>query len=469
MGVAAIAALTLPACFLDDAAVICPAWSTAGAGGTCERRAWTLPGAEDGLGDPWAQHVMAAVDGRGRGIVGYAWTEGLEVLEEGDPGSWSVRRAGEVVGGSIPSDLVAGVDGSAAFAWSVVSGSEQTLYLSERDAAGGWCEPESDADALSFPTHAYQPRLATNRAGEWIVAWNQWRSEPHFGVCVGTRERSSAPWSRPADRDDVLSLPIFFSNAPLIALNDSGQAIITWYQSLGGPLRAFVSERSGPGDPFSRVTEDDTLSPAEGAVDSDPIAAVKPAIAADGSAAVAWAGENNAGSVLVYLATRDAAGAWKRPRDVDDVFSIPQGYARGVQIAFGPRGDLYVVWYQDAGGGDTVYAARRGPDGAWAEGGRAPMRLSTPGAQGYLPKIAVGPEGSVVVVWSEHEGDGPMRIAARRTGAASEPWGPIEVLSPDTGDDAVHPSVAMGPGDRAIAAWAQGPAAAHRVMIARVE
>ena len=74
-----------------------------------------------------------------------------------------------------------------------------------------------------------------------------------------------------------------------------------------------------------------------------------------------------------------------------------------------------------------------------------------------------------VVVWSEHEGDGPMRIAARRTGAASEPWGPIEVLSPETGEDAVHPSVAMGPGDRAIAAWAQGPGAAQRVMIARVE
>lgn len=456
-------------CALDPLPLPCPAWTRADGAGACVMRAWKLPAKEDALGDAWAQNVMVAIDGRGRGVVGFSATPGLEVLEETEPGSFALHASGTAVGGMIPSDLAAGVDGTVVFAWSVIKGSDQVLYLSERDPLGAWKEPASEADAFSFPTTAYEPRLATNRAGEWILTWNQWRTTLHYGVAVAQRSSPAAPWIIPSGPDDVLSMDVYFSNAPVIALNDAGQAIITWYQSLGGPLRAFVSERGGAGESFARVTEDDILSPDGAAVDSDPIAAVKPAIAADGSAAAAWAQENGQGATLVYLATRDAEGTWTRPRDLGDAFSIETGYARGVQIAFGPGGDLYVVWYQDAGNGDAVYAARRRPDGTWAEPGREPIRLSSPGAQGLYPKIAVGPDGGAIVVWQEHAGDGPMRVAARRTGPADEPWGPIEILSPDTGDDAVQPAVAVGPGDRALAAWAQGPGAQQRVMIARVE
>lgn len=447
----------------------CPAWTALDDAGACLPRAFTLPSAADAQGDPWAQSVMVAVDGRGLGLVGFATTGGLEVLEETAPRSFTLRRAGEAVHGAVPSDLAAGPDGAAVFTWAVIEGSAQVLYSSERDAAGTWHEPQDRGDAFSFEPTAYEPRLAVNGAGEWLLAWNQYRSTPHYGVAVAQRASSAAPWRLPADRDDVLSLPIYFSNAPVIALNDAGQAIITWYQSLGGALRAFVSERRGPGQPFARVTEADTLSPDGAPVDSDPIAAVKPAIAPDGSAAAAWAQENGEGDVLVYLATRDAASAWTRPAGLGDAFGLAPGYARGVQVAFGPRGDLYVVWYQDTGTGDAVYAARRRPDGTWAEDGRHPIRLSTSGAEAVFPRLAVGPGGSAMVVWSEREGDGPLRVAARRTGAAVEPWGPIEPLSPATGEDAVLPAVAVGPRDRAVVAWAQGKGQAQRVMIATVE
>jgi hypothetical protein len=464
---AAVAAIAihLTGCTLDP---ICPTWSRAESG-ACTERAWTLPKAGDAMGDAWAQDVLVTIDGRGRGLVGYASTPGLEVLEESAPGVWSLHRAGGAVGGSLPTDLVAGADGSAVFVWSVISGSSQTQYMSERDASGAWQEPQSTADAFSFPPTGAQARLATNRGGEWLLTWDQWRAGAHFAVAVADRAGPGAPWKWPANADDVLSMPVFFSNAPVVALNDAGQALITWYQSLGGPLRAFVSERGGPGEPFVKATTESVLSADGAPVDSDPVAAVKPAIAADGSAAAAWAQENGKGATIVYLATRDAAGTWTKPSGLDDAFSLPSGYARGVQIAFGPGGDLYVVWYQDAGDGDAVYAARRRPDGTWAEDGRHPIRLSSAGATGLFPRIAIGPAGGVVVVWDEHVAGGPRRIAARRTGPAREPWGPVEILSPATGEDAVLPVVAVGPGDRAIAAWAQGPSAAQRVMVARIE
>jgi hypothetical protein len=459
-----------PATRVQPSGECCPAWTLADATGACHDRPWTLPAKGDALGDPWAQNVSVAIDARGRALVAFASSLGLEMLEESAPGAFGLRHPGAAVGGVTPCDLVTGADGTVAFAWLTLATSVQTVFLSERDAAGTWKEPQSAADAFSFPTTAYGPRLATNAGGEWLLVWNQWESTPHYGVAVARKPSAHAAWQRPTGSDDVLSKPINYSNTPVVTLNDAGQAIITWYQSLGGPLIAFASERSGPGAAFSHPPAHDSLSAPGGAIDSDPIASVKPAIFADGSAAAVWTQENGKGATLVYIATRDTAGQWTRPRDLDDAFSPATGYARGVQLAFGPKGELYVIWYQDAGDGNAVYAARRRRDGTWAEPGQRPIRLSSAGAVGLFPRLAAGPDGGVVAVWNERAAAGaPMRIVARRADGAAGVWGAPQVLSPDTGDDVALPAVAMGPHDRAVAAWPQGPGPLQRVYVARVE
>jgi hypothetical protein len=47
---------------------------------------------------------------------------------------------------------------------------------------------------------------------------------------------------------------------------------------------------------------------------------------------------------------------------------------------FGPAGDLYVIWSQKADASDAVFAAHRAADSHWTEGGRDPIRLSSPAA-----------------------------------------------------------------------------------------
>jgi hypothetical protein len=297
--------------------------------------------------------------------------------------------------------------------------------------------------------------------------WDQWY-DVDYGVALASRPAGSATWTLPKSADDVFSPKIFYSNAPRIALNAAGQALIVWYQSTGGPLMVYASERSGPGAPFSRPGPANFLSAPGAPVDSHPNANPAPALAETGEAAVAWTQENGAKAIPVFLATRDRAGKWTRPRDLGDTFSMPVGTARCAQIAFGPRGDLYVVWYQDEGAGDAVLAARRAPDGAWIEDGLHPARLSSEASIAFAPTLAVGPDGEVVVAFAELD-HGQTRIVARRTGEAREPWGPREVLSPE-GSDGVDPSASVGgPGDRAVVGWAQGGIISARAMFARVE
>jgi hypothetical protein len=95
--------------------------------------------------------------------------------------------------------------------------------------------------------------------------------------------------------------------------------------------------------------------------------------------------------------------------------------------------------------------------------------LSSPTAQAITPALAVGDDGAVLVAWAE-EASGAFRVAARRGGSGGEPWGPVEVLSPELEGDASNPAVALGgAGERALVAWTQGRFGRERLFVARVE
>ncbi len=427
------------------------------------------PALTGAIGEPGARDLHALFDDQGRAVVA-GWIAGvgrahLQILEEGEGGIFASHDPSALVpDDAVYAEIVKGHDGSLLAAWQQGKADATFVYTATRDPSGIWTDPQGSADTLSFPPTAYQPRLAVASTGEVILVWDQWMSTG-YGVSLATRASPSAPWALPSDADDVLSPHVFFSNAPTPAAGNDGAVAVTWYQSNGGPLMTYMSERKKAGDPFSKPGADDFISAPGAPIDSHQVNNPKPAFGPSGELAVAWTQEDGAGSIPVYLASRSPGGAMDSPLGLDDAFSPPLGVARCVQLAFGPKGDLYVIWYQDYGDGHRVLAARRRPDGTWAESGRTPQRLSGDGAIGIFPSIAVGPDGGVIAVWVESDG-GPFRVWARRTGSADEPWGPAELLSPE-GGDASSAAAVVGPGDRAFVTWVQGEGLSGKVMIAR--
>jgi hypothetical protein len=420
--------------------------------------------------------VSVALDGRGRALLGWQidapGLSGIAVAEEKEAGVFALRSptiqvaTNPVTANAGQTHVAAGASGEAVVTWSEGGeGDTSFIFASERDAAGHWTDPHSSADALSFQPKGYQPFVLQSPRGEWILAWNQWY-DVHFGVAVAQRRPGVAAWTRPAQGDDVLSVPIFYSNAPQVALDSRGAGLIVWFQSTGGPLMVYASERASAEGAFSRPAKEDTLSAAGAPVDSHPIANPRPALSETGEAAVTWTQEDGKGAIAVFLATRDRQGTWTRPASLDDSFSPAVGTARCAQLAFGPAGELTVIWYQDLGEGDAVFAARRDASGRWIEDGKHPTRLSAADAIAYAPALAVGPGGGVITVFTE-EAKGKAWISARRTGG-NLPWGDEEQLSP-TGEAVSDPAVAIGPGDRAVVAWAQGPFSKARIATARIE
>jgi hypothetical protein len=429
------------------------------------------------MGPEGARAVSAAIDARGKTLLGWQvdspGLSGIVVAEEKAVGAFTLRSptihvvTDPVVANAGQTHVAAGADGQAVVTWSQ-GGPVDTGYIfaSSRDTGGHWIDPLSTEDSFSFQPRAFQPFVIASPRGEWILAWNQWY-DLHYGVAIADRRPGESAWSRPKQGDDVLSVPIFYSNAPQVALDSHGAGLVVWFQSTGGPLMVYASERATADGVFSHPAKEDFLSAAGAPVDSHPVANPRPALSEQGEAAVVWTQEDGKGATPVFLATRGKDGVWSRPESLDDSFSPAVGTARCAQLAFGPGGELYVIWYQDQGQGDMVFAARRDASGRWIEDGKHAARLSAGDAIAYAPALAVGPGGGVVTVFVE-EAKGKARIAARRTAAGDLDWGDEERLSPE-GAAVSDPAVAMGSGDRTVVAWAQGPFGKATIATARIE
>lgn len=435
----------------------CGAWEVA-RNGVCAKREWQLPQAEDGLGSGDVRGVSVAMGEDGTPLGG--WVETIDAKGRMAVAEWaeyevSVHYPGAALGGStVQGDIAVGDGGEAVVAWkNQFSGETARVFVSER-GPDGWTDPEAEEDAFSFLPTAYEPRPLFFPNGDRLLVWNQWMSTG-YGVAVA-QKKQGASWEMPANADDVLSVHYLFSNAPTPALNERGDVLISWYQSGGASLLAWKSERFGYDGELSTPGPGDYLSVPETPIDSHPTANPKPALAPDGRGAIVWTQENGKGSVLVYIATRTSDGAWTKPQNVDDTLSPRLGYARCPQVAFGPEGDLFVVWYQDTGSGNRVVAAHRDSQGQWIEPGREPTLLSSEGVEAVYPALAIGKKGAVLAVWSERREEGWV-IAGRRRGSEGTAWGEIEVLSPPNGGTASLPDAAIGgENELAIAGWSQG-------------
>jgi hypothetical protein len=447
----------------------CPAWTRA-AGDSCVSRNWEAVAFPDGS-DRVSSAVDVATDASGRAVLTWLETTGANdssvmAAVEDVHGAWSRTAVAERLGGkSFDAHAACAGDGACTVVWTQMDG--HAAVFAADHVGSAWSLPSDAADALSFPPHVYDPRIAAGVDGETLIVWSQ-----HHGGTMGlalARRAPGASFERPRDSADVLSPPVFFTNDGRVTRNERGDALVSWYQSTGAQLRVFVSERAGSHGAFTHPSPESYLSvdiPGPEGLGGRYVDETTPAIAASGAAIVVWEQPLDASSVALFAAHRDASGVWQRPRDPADSFSAAGADVCCPRTAFSSDGHLYVAWL-DAG---IVQLAHRLPDGSWSASGRQPVALSTPGSRVESLELAVGRDGGVVVVWNEGE-TGERRVVARRSsthGAGSERqrWDPPVVLSPSSGADAYAPSVAVGGShDRAVVAWIQSA----RVRVATVD
>lgn len=470
-----------PDCACDGEAC-CVGWLQPSDEGTCEARAWP-PTQRHRLAEPGADAIEVSVDGLGRALVG--WQRRISqdpfarsVLAEQTGHGWQLHTLGPATAGAGTRVTLASRGLEVWATWSQLRTEDGeargVVRLLQRDASGSWTTSDR-GEAVSTGSKAFEPRPLLPASGEGLLVWNQWREDGGYGVAIAKMARGTSTLERPTSSRDVLSPLVFFVNAPQIAVGRNGDAIVTWYQATppagstepnapSAGLRLFVSERFRTHGTFSRPAVEDWISPEGPPLASHAVRNPVVAVGHVGQALVLWSQEHPSGATGLFLASRDGLGEWTTPEDIDDTFGPLREDASCIEVAFSPAGEAHVTWFDGPPGATTVYTARRGTGDIWDDPLSTP--ISTDGRVAQDPRLAVGPDGEAVVVWSERGGDNRWRVMGRRRGPEASAWGTAVELSEPSEGDALGPAVAIGPDGTLVVAWGVGPIGAQTVSVA---
>ena len=463
--------------------VCCLGFLAVGEDGRCVARPWP-PTERFALGSPGADAVEVGVDGLGRALVSWQRrhpdpTKARSMLAEQTADGWSTHALGDPALGLGTRATLATRGLEAWVTWSqhrVEDGEDRSdVFLLRRDTRGDWTTSD-DGARISFGTKAYEPRPLLPSTGEGLVVWNQWREDGGYGVALGRQAPGDPALDLPASADDLLSPPLFFSNAPQIAVGRNGDAMITWYQATPAPgvtdptapsdgLRLFVSERFRTDGTFSRPAIEDWISPDGPPIASHEVRNPVVAVGEFGEALVFWSQEHPTGKTGLYMASRESLPDpeeredWTFPTTIDNTFGPLREDAACIEVVIASTREAHVTWFDGPPGATTVYAAHRDAAGDWD----VQVPLSTPGRPAQDPRLAVGPDGEAAVVWTERGSDDRWRVMGRRRGPRGTVWGEAVELSAPTEGDAVGPAIAIGPDGTLVAAWTVGPLSAQTV------
>ena len=139
--------------------------------------------------------------------------------------------------------------GYAIVAWQQSDGSISQIFISERDGTSGlWKHPANLADNISPDgqnADAKRPQVAINDSGDAIVTWYQADTiAGHHKVFISERDGITGVWTHPTNLNDNIS-PNHSASLPQVTINNAGDAIDAWIQFDGSENQVFISERNG--------------------------------------------------------------------------------------------------------------------------------------------------------------------------------------------------------------------------------
>jgi hypothetical protein len=302
---------------------------------------------------------------------------------------------------------------------------------------------------------ATSPRVAMDADGNATAVWTRrWgsSSEPaHYGVYTSN--------SMVADGGDVWTAPVRLDRAeaegldawsPAIAMNEDGEAVVTF-------LYFTVSPRTPPpGREIEEIHACLYAVPFDGGdrVWSAPIhigdetygvfwGSNRVAIDARGDAFAVWQ-ESGAQSIVLVNRFLDDGGGFQGPESPQ----VGSGDATAPDIA----NDVYsgrwvMVWEEDDATGASSIYARRYQDGDWLP----QDLLETSDLPAATPRVAMGIEIGVMVVWAQEDSSGVDSLFSSGFRPSSG-WSPPESAEDDS-EKARTPVLDMDGFGAAIVAW----------------
>jgi hypothetical protein len=298
--------------------------------------------------------------------------------------------------------LATDASGNVMAVWNRYEGQKTNLYASRYTAGGGWSAPVSIEDNNEFQALDYNAQLAFAPNGDALVVWKRsvttgaiWSNKYTAGGGWGTNvqiEMGSGVASG--------SGPLRFVENPSLAVDGSGNAILTYSQQL------FVSSALGyevnirakryTGGAWSAIST--PVGTAYNCINCPNQGPARVRTNAQGLAVATWMTQEGT-TYKVHASRTNNSGGWESQvlnaslSEFLDTSLLPDA---GIDSA----GNVSVVWSPSSGNTTTnIYNVRYTAGTGW--GAAVPLESYTGTAQ--LPRIAMNERGNAMTAWLQFE------------------------------------------------------------------
>ena len=296
-------------------------------------------------------------------------------------------------------------------------------------------------DDSGYDYHGY-PATAMDGASSFVISWSDYRN--HLSDTYAQRFSSTG---LPSDTNFKVNSSAGYASStdPALALDDSGNFVITWQDYRNITPESFVQRYTSVG---SAVDGNTKVNDDVGSANQE-----NPAVAMDGSGGIviAWDDHRNL-STSVYAQTYTPTGEPRGANSAVATFWSNESPA----IATDSLGNFVITWSHFSGNRNDIYAQRYTPGGIPED---TSFKVNNNAEPSYPtnPAIAMDCTGSFVIIWDGNQDDSWRDIFGQRYTSAGVPVGGNFKVNDDA-ESAVqkHPSVAMDCSGNFVTTWQDG-------------
>lgn len=262
-----------------------------------------------------------------------------------------------------------------------------------RSSDGGktWTVP---SDTIDQKDQAFDPHVAWGGGKTLVVAWaDERRDARRFRIYVRRSADGGSTWGPEVLLSDPNMAGADYDTAPRMLSDDKGRFWLFWNASRGGQS-AVVTVRSD--DDGRTWSSPQRLSGQSRSVYGLSLSRVGNRILAT------WEDQRSGSPNRAYAAvSQDGGVTWSEPREADGLPATARTIAAGPASVLSPSGEAWIAWHDDRNGRSDVFISKSEDGGlTWGE----PTRLDADAAGTAIsryPRIALGKNGTVAVVWED--------------------------------------------------------------------
>lgn len=309
-------------------------------------------------------------------------------------------------------------------------------------------------------TDVWMPHIALNNTGDAIITWSQFNGDGCEQIFKAER-RSSGPWEFPEDLDDYISIitnpdPTYNlkdADFPQVAINDNGHAIITWEQDMQSNYDNLIYTFL-----YRMEYKDGDTWSSPRLIGGDWIGDSHVALGNNGNGIIAWE-YGHIETHNVFFTESRGGGSWTHANRIMG----PLPYA--ARVAVNDEGNGILVWsdYNEGARSTQLYYIEYRNNGDWTN----PTGINPSETPAGNPKVAMSNgsngNGDGIIAWLQSDG-GLSRIYDIEYRDGGD-WTALSPISP-SGIDAYNHHVAVNDHGNAIIVWEQDDdTASHRISL----